>query len=158
MKLNKVVKVSVTYLIMSVGMLWTTVSVSGEFGTKEEAKAMLERAVAAIEENKQGALEAFTAGSDGFKDRDLYVACFDQGTGEGTLTAHGGLAKLVGTSGYELIDKKGTNLGMLLDVDTKGEFQVATYWWPRPGQEDAVEKESYFVTVDDQNCLVGYYK
>ena len=158
MKLNQVINVSATAMILSIGMLWTTVSVSSDFGTKEEAKAMLERAVAALKENKQGALEAFTAGTDGFKDRDLYVACFDQGTEEGTLTAHGGLAKLVGTSGYKLIDKKGTNLGKLLDVDTKGEFLVETYWWPRPGATEPVEKESYFVTTGDQNCLVGYYK
>ena len=43
------------------------------FGTEEEAKAMLERAVAAVKEDKAKALDMFNKGEGGFKDRDLYV-------------------------------------------------------------------------------------
>ena len=52
-------------------VLSTTTSVwAAEFGTAEEAKAMLERAVAAVKEDKAKALEMFNKGEDGFKDRD----------------------------------------------------------------------------------------
>jgi hypothetical protein len=38
-----------------------------------DAKAMLERAAAAIKADKAKALAAFNHGGDGFRDRDLYV-------------------------------------------------------------------------------------
>ena len=57
-------------------VLSTTASVwAAEFGTAEEAKAMLERAVAAVKEDKAKALDMFNKGEGGFKDRDLYVWC-----------------------------------------------------------------------------------
>ena len=46
-----------------------------QYGTAEEAKAMLEKAVAAVKENKAKALDMFNKGEGGFKDRDLYVFC-----------------------------------------------------------------------------------
>ena len=52
-------------------MLSTTASVwAADFGTAEEAKAMLERAVAAVKEDKAKALDLFNNGEGGFKDRD----------------------------------------------------------------------------------------
>jgi hypothetical protein len=44
-----------------------------QFGTADDAKAMLERAVAALKENKTKALEMFNKGDGGFKDRDLRI-------------------------------------------------------------------------------------
>ena len=54
-----------------------------EYGTPEEAKAMLERAVQAVKEDKEQALQQFTAGGEGFKEKDLYVYC---GGPEGQFT------------------------------------------------------------------------
>src|SRR5262249_33797661 len=54
-------------------------------GTAAEAKAMLERAVAAVKTDKPKALTMFTKGEGGFKDRDLYPFCFD--AKEGTVLA-----------------------------------------------------------------------
>ncbi|MCZ6638102.1 MAG: hypothetical protein O7C66_07915, partial [Alphaproteobacteria bacterium] len=48
---------------------------AGKKGTAAEAKAMLKRAVAAMKADKWKALESFTAGTHGFKDRDLFVFC-----------------------------------------------------------------------------------
>ena len=59
---------------------------AAEFGTADEAKAMLERAVAAVKEDKAKALDMFNKGEGGFKDRDLYVFCAN--TLDGILTAH----------------------------------------------------------------------
>jgi hypothetical protein len=53
--------------------LSTAASVAAaDFGTAEEAKAMLERAVAAVKEDKTKALDMFNKGEGGFKDLDLY--------------------------------------------------------------------------------------
>ena len=46
-----------------------------EFGTAEEAKAMLNRVVTALKDDKRKALRDFNDDNGGFKDRDLYVLC-----------------------------------------------------------------------------------
>jgi hypothetical protein len=58
---------------------------AAEFGTAEEAKAMLEKAVAAVKEDKAKALDMFNKGEGGFKDRDLYVWCAN--ASDGIVTA-----------------------------------------------------------------------
>ena len=47
---------------------------------------MLEKAVAAVSEDKVKALDMFNKGEGGFRDRDLYVFCAN--ASDGTLTAH----------------------------------------------------------------------
>src|SRR3979411_3229803 len=46
-------------------------------GTAAEAKAMLDKAIAAVKADKAKAIASFNAGTDGFKDRDLYPFCFN---------------------------------------------------------------------------------
>ena len=130
---------------------------AGQTGTAEEAKAMLERAVAAIKADEAAALTAFTAGAEGFKDRDLYVFCGD--AADGTTTAHGGDAAQVGQSMRDVTDEAGKNFGQeFYRVAAEGEFDVVEYMWPRPGETEAVPKASYVTKVGDQICGVGYYK
>ena len=44
---------------------------AAQYGTAEEAKAMLDRAVAEVKEDKARALDMFNKGEAGFKGRDL---------------------------------------------------------------------------------------
>src|SRR6476659_7141142 len=75
----------VGYVVIQV--LSTTASVwAADFGTAEEAKAMLEKAVAAVKQDKAKALDMFQKGEGGFKDRDLYVFCAN--ASDGIITAH----------------------------------------------------------------------
>lgn len=130
---------------------------AGQTGTAEEAKAMLERAIAAIKADEAAALAAFTAGTEGFRDRDLYVFCGD--AADGTTTAHGGDAAQVGQSMRDVTDKAGKKMGEeFYRVAEEGEFNVVEYLWPRPGETEAVPKASYVTKVSDQICGVGYYK
>ena len=132
------------------------VAAAGQGGTPAEAKAMLERAVAAVKADEAAALKAFTAGTDGFKDRDLYVFC---GGPDGIMTAHGAKPALVGQSMREITDKAGMKLGeAIYAAAVAGKFNVVEYVWPRPGQTEAVPKASYVTKVADQVCGVGYYK
>src|SRR5262245_38452389 len=48
----------------------------GQTGTAQEARAMLEKAVAAVKADQAVALAMFIKGEGGFKDRDLYPFCF----------------------------------------------------------------------------------
>jgi signal transduction histidine kinase len=126
---------------------------AGNFGTAEEAKAMLEKAVAAIKANKAEALAQFAKGEGGFKDRDLYPFC---GGPDGNFTAH---PSLVGKSLKGLKDKAGKALGEEIYATAKeGAIGEVAYMWPRPGSTDPVQKISYVTKVDDQVCAVGYYK
>ena len=127
---------------------------AAQYGTEEEAKAMLERAVAAVKEDKAKALEKFNKGEGGFKDRDLYVFCAN--ASDGTLTAH---PSLRGEPLQDIKGKKGFPLGQeIMKTATEGKINDVTYWWPRPGSETPLEKHTFYTKVGDQNCGVGYYK
>ena len=133
------------------------VAAAGQGGTPEEAKAMLERAVAAVNADEAAALKAFTAGTEGFKDRDLYVFCGD--AADGLTTAHGANSALIGQSMRDIKDKAGKAIGEeFYAVATEGKFNVVEYVWPRPGETEPVQKASYVTKVADQVCGVGYYK
>ena len=126
---------------------------AGDFGTPAEAKAMLEKAVAAVKADKAKALEMFTKGEGGFKDRDLYPYC---GGPDGLFTAH---PKLVGQSLKDLKDKTGAAFGAEMYAKaTDGAIVEIPYMWPRPNETEPVQKVVYVTKVGDQICAVGYYK
>ena len=142
------------FVLFALLLMFATPVLAGDFGTAAEAKAMLEKAVAAVKANKADALAKFTKGEGGFKDRDLYPFC---GGPDGNFTAH---PSLVGKSLKELKDKQGKALGAEIYANAKeGAIGEVSYMWVRPGTtEPLVQKVSYFTKVGDQVCAVGYYK
>jgi len=115
---------------------------------------MLERAVAAVKEDKAKALDMFNKGEGGLKDRDLYVFCAN--ASDGILTAH---PYLKGEHLQDIKGKKGFPLGQeIMQNATEGTIKEVTYWWPRPGSDKALGKTTFYTKVGDQNCGVGYYK
>src|SRR5262249_8496147 len=94
---------SAAAIIVAVGAL-----AQSQFGTAAEAKAMLEKAVAALKADEAGALAKFNTADGGFRDRDLYVFCYDMATGN--FTAHVNKA-LLGTDVRALKQKDGSPLG-----------------------------------------------
>ena len=129
---------------------------AGQTGTPEEAKAMLESAVAALKADEASALVAFTAGTGGFKDRDLYVFCGD--ALNGMTTAHGADPARIGQSMRDLKDEAGKPIGEeFYAVATEGELSVVEYVWPRPGETEPLPKTAYITKVGNQICGVGYY-
>jgi hypothetical protein len=129
------------------------VSVS-QYGTAEDAKAMLERAVAALKENKTKAIDMFNKGEGGFKDRDLYV--WAANISDGILTAH---PQYKGKHLQDFEGKHGAPFGQTITHEaTHGVIKETTYWWPRPGSDKPLEKITFYTEVGDQICGVGYYK
>jgi signal transduction histidine kinase len=125
-----------------------------QYGTEKEAKAMLERAVAAVKEDKAKALDMFNKGKGGFKDRDLYVFCAN--ASDSILTAH---PYLKGENLQDIKDKKGSPFGQqIMRTATEGKINEVTYWWPRADSDKPLEKHIFFTKVGDQICVVGYYK
>ena len=147
---------NLTFLVgyAAVLVLLTASSVqAAQYGTGEEAKAMLERAVAAVKEDKAKALDMFNKGEGGFKDRDLYVWCAN--ASDGIVTAH------PTNKGKKLTDiegKHGAAFGQeIMQTATQGAIKEVTYWWPRPGSDMPLEKTTFYTKAGDQICAVGYY-
>src|SRR5262252_9811876 len=89
--------------------LWALVSAAAAAdATAAEAKAMLEKAIAALKANEATALATFNKADGGYRDRDLYVYCFEKSTGK--FTAHVNAA-LMGTDVRALKEKDGAPLG-----------------------------------------------
>ncbi len=131
----------------------TGLALAADFGSPAEAKAMLEKAIKAVQTDEKAALTAFSKGEAGFKDRDLYPFC---GGPDGNFTAH---PSLVGKSMKDLKDKAGEPLGAkFYSVAKEGEVSEVAYQWPRPGSDAPVAKVSFVTKVGQQICAVGYYK
>ena len=149
------------YFLIAIGLAATLVisfssfaAEEARFGCEQEAKAMLEKAVAALKADKAKALAMFNKGEGGFKDRDLYVFCAN--ASDGVLTAH---PYLKGELLQDIVGKKGFPLGKaIMKTAAEGKIQSVTYWWPRPGTETPLEKHTFYTKVGDQICGVGYYK
>ena len=123
---------------------------------KTEAKAMLEKAVTELKANEAAALAKFNKADAGFRDRDLYVYCFDKATGK--FTAHVNSA-LMGTDVKALKEKDGSPLGTkVYDAAKEGTITTISYNFPKPGGTDPVPKEAYVTRIGNQGCGVGYYK
>ena len=120
----------------------------------EEAKAMLKEAVVAVKRDKEKALEMFSKGESSFRDRDLYVFCAN--ASDAALTAH---PTMKGEHLQNIKGKKGFPLGEeMMQNATEGAIKEVTYWWPRPGTDTPLEKNTFYTKVGDQICGVGYYK
>jgi Single Cache domain 2 len=127
-----------------------------EFGTAAEAKAMLEKTVAAIKADKAKALDMITKGEGGFKDRDLYPACSGL---DGKVTAHVDRTR-IGMDRNTMKDSKGKAYGAeIMKVAQDGKMAEVSYMFARPGADKTpVQKVAFVTRVADQICLVGYYK
>lgn len=140
---------------VALSLLAATPVLAAQYGTADEAKAMLERAVAAVNADEPKALAEFSKGADGFKDRDLYVFCAGP---DGKIDAHPNPA-LIGTDANTIKDKNGKLFGEeMMKVAEPGKFNEVSYMWPRLGSTEPVPKVAYVTRVKDQMCRVGYYK
>ena len=128
---------------------------AADFGTAEEAKAMLERAVAAVKEDKAKALDMFNSGAGGFKDRDLYVWCAN--VSDGIITAQPYMNR--GKQLRDIKGKHGAPFGeTIMQSATEGTIKETTYWFPRHPTGEVLEKTVFYTKAGDQICAVGYYK
>jgi hypothetical protein len=129
--------------------------------TAQEARAMLDKVVAAVKTDKTKALDMFNKGEGGFRDRDLYPFCFN--ISDGKIVAVGN-PHTKGLLGMDRETLKGATKGLGLDVYTaaqkpEGEITEVSYLFPKPGADATLAPKVSFVTrVGDLGCGVGYYK
>ena len=126
---------------------------SRDFGSPQDALLMLERVVMAMRTDQAKALALFNEGGPGFREADLYPYC---GNSDGVFTAH---PELVGTSMRDLRDKRGHPLGQrLYETAKEEEIGRVTYFWPRSGSTEILQKVALVTRIGDQVCAVGYYR
>ena len=124
-------------------------------GTAAEAKAMLDKALAAVKADKAKAIKSFLAGTDGFKDRDLYPFCFNISDGITQAAPPSVLGKDVRT----LKDASGKAYGEdIYKAAQDGKVNEVSYMFPKPGATEPSAKTSFVTKVGDLGCGVGYYK
>jgi signal transduction histidine kinase len=124
-------------------------------GSAADAKAMLERAVAAIKTDEAKALAAFNRGASGFKDHDLYVFC---ARNNGKVDAHIDPSQ-IGRNLKDLYDVDGVAFGLeMMAVAQPAKINAVSYMWPKPDSHTPLQKVAFVTRVADQMCGVGYYK
>jgi cytochrome c len=129
---------------------------AAEVGTIDEARALLDRAVAAIKaEGKDSAFAKFNDQKGTFIDRDLYVFVFKL---DGTTLAHGGNPALVGrdVSGLKDVDGKPFMMDMINLAKGAGEGWI-DYKWLNATNKKIEAKRSYIIKLDDFLVGVGVY-
>jgi hypothetical protein len=130
----------------------------GQFGTPAEAKAMLEKAIAAVKADKTKALDMFNKGESGFLDRDLYPFCFSLSDGKIVATQ---FKDFIGKDERTLKDVNGKPFGEELyklgSQDNVVENSGALF--PRPAADKTpVTKITFIARAGNVACGVGYYK
>ena len=136
-----------------------TFAQQGQFGAPQEAKAMLDKAVATVKADQAVALAMFIKGEGGFRDRDLYPFCFRNGDGKALASPP---AVPAGTDVRTLKDPTGNVYGLELYAAAQkpeGQITEVSYMFPRPGGEaKPVPKVSFVTRVGELGGGVGYYK
>jgi len=128
------------------------------YGTADEAKSMVERAVALLKQ--VGPEKAFAAFSDpnnkDFHDRDLYVFVRSM---DGNTVAHGVNKGMVGHTSMETKDADGKlyNKEIMETATTKGSGWV-DYRWPNPVTKKIEPKSSFVEKTGDYVVGAGFYK
>lgn len=127
---------------------------AGEFGTTAEARAMLERAIVAVQQDEVAAITKFNHNESSFRDRDLFVFCFN--AGDGKFTAH---EALIGWNVRPLRDAAGNAFGAKMYA-RKGQSGITeiTYAAPAPGSTRLAQKRVFLARVGDQVCGVSAYE
>ena len=130
-------------------------------GTAAEARAMLDRAVAALKtEFKATALSEFNdKNNKQYHDRDLYVFCLNMSDGKITAQRQCGLDGY-GRPHHQSEGRLVRTKNLRRDEGDAG--SKASPQWTitsrSPAQPSPFPKQSFVTRVGDQGCGVGYYK
>jgi hypothetical protein len=129
-------------------------------GTAADAKAMLERTVAAIKADKAKTLDQINKGENGFLVGDLYPFCFNLSDGIIVAIGNPNVKQLLGTDSRMLKDPTGKVYGPeLYSAAKEGQVNEVSYMSPKAGPDKTwVPKVSFATAVAGLGCGVGYYK
>jgi len=143
--------------VMTVFLVVSFAYAQVQFGTAEEAKTLMEKAVTYLKANgKDKAFEAFNNKKGDFVNKDLYIFVLDL---NGKILSHGANEKLIGRDMMATKDKNGQlfikKMVDLANAEGKGEVE---YYWDNPVTKQVALKVSILEKVGDVIVACGYYK
>lgn len=120
-------------------------------GDAEKAKEMLARVAAAIQRDQNAAIKMFNAGTDGFKDGNIYPFCFRLSDGIVITgqTAGSDIRTFPG-SGHQIFEAAQKPEGELTEISYLAKK-------PPPAEPTPVKKVSVVRRIGQLGCGVGYY-
>ncbi len=148
----------IAFLVLAALSIMPLHAASPEFGSKEEAVAMVKRVQEMFQ--KDGADATFKAVSDPstkeFHDRDLYPFIY---TLSGVCVAHGARPALIGKNLIDIKDQDGKYLVREFIEIAKGPGSGwVDYKWPNPLNNKIEDKSSYAERMGDYFVGVGVYR
>ncbi len=146
-------KIAVTVVAMACAM---SVASAAERGTKEEAVAMVKRAVLYLKANgKEKAYAEFMSPNGSFQDRDLSITATRI---DGLSMAHQN-PRVVGKNVIDLKDVDGKMfIRGYIEVAKSAGHGWVDYKWPNPVTKAVESKSTYVELVDDIMLGCGVYK
>jgi hypothetical protein len=131
-------------------------AVAQTFGTADEARAMLDHAVASLKSDEAKALREFNdPDSKQFHDRDLYVSCFDISDGKFIAAPPAMLGMDIRT--FKVGDDPiGQRAFDAVQDAPQGNVITIDFNFPKAGK--SAVKQSLETRVGNQGCGVSYYK
>jgi hypothetical protein len=131
---------------------------AAEFASKDEAQAMVEKAVAFWKANgRDPAVAAFNDRGGPFIDRDLYIVAAN--LSDGVRIAHGFNPKMIGKSLNDFKDVEGKAYGLeILEVARDKGMGWIDYKFSNPLTKKIMDKTSFVMKVDDVVIFAGAYK
>lgn len=146
--------------LLALGLLLTTAPgfAAADKGTADEAKAMVEKAVALLKD--AGPDKAFAAFDDpankDFHDRDLYIFVRSM---DGNTVAHGANKGMIGHTNLDLKDADGKPYNKeMIDLATSKGSGWVDYRWVNPVSHKIEPKSSFIEKVGDYVVGAGFYK
>ncbi|WP_431061214.1 cache domain-containing protein [Pseudomonas abietaniphila] len=122
----------------------------------EQARALLDKASKALEQDQDGTLEAINNLKGGFLQDDLYVFVVNVDTKR--YVAHGTNLRLVNTDFSKIKDPEGKPVGLpmleMIKKQPEGEYE---YRWRNPVTGKVEHKHAYMRKVGEFLVAVGYY-
>jgi cytochrome c len=143
--------------VILISLLWVNFAFAG--GTANEAKGLVEKAIAYMQANgNEKAFGEFSNSSGKFVDRDLYIYVFDINANAKCL-AHGANAKLIEKELIEFKDSDGKLFikEMVEQAKSNGSGWV-DYKWTNPVTKKIEAKSVYFKKVNNLVVACGFYK
>ena len=131
------------------------------FGTADEAKTMLMKAVAAVKGDKVRALAMFSEGEGGFLDRDLHPFCVNVSDGKFVALNRGHADQHFGQDIRTIIDLRGREFGraqFAAAQKPEGDVTEVSYLVPNSGvHRTPLQRMSVTTRVGELVCGVSYY-
>jgi len=155
MKKSGLIKSVLATLVLALCL--TSAAQAGERGTKDEAKALVEKAVAYLRENgKDKAVAEFNKADGQFIDRDLYIFAMSM---DGIRLAHGKNQKLVGLSIEDFKDVDDKPYGKeIMELGRGVGSGWVDYKFTDPMTKKIAEKTTYLQREGDVVIASGAYK